>query len=85
MAHHHHFSRRAREILDQQYPDRWIGRGGPRNWPARSPDLNPLDFFLWGHVKNVVYRHPVDTEEQLRGRIHEAFATITPEMVTHSK
>jgi hypothetical protein len=22
-----HFSRRAREILDQQYPDRWIGRG----------------------------------------------------------
>jgi hypothetical protein len=81
-----HFSRRAREILDQQYPDRWIGRGGPRNWPARSPDLNPLDFFLWGHVKNVVYRHPIDTEEQqLKGRIQEAFATITPEMVRNSK
>jgi hypothetical protein len=80
-----HFSRRAREILDQQYPDRWIGRGGPRNWPARSPDLNPLDFFLWGYVKNVVYRHPIDTEEKLRGRIQEAFATITPEMVTNSK
>jgi hypothetical protein len=25
-----------REILDQQYPHRWIGRGGPRHWPARS-------------------------------------------------
>jgi hypothetical protein len=54
-------SRQPKEILDEQYPDRWIGRGGPRSWPARSPDLNPLDFFLWGHVKNVVYRHPIDT------------------------
>jgi hypothetical protein len=59
--------------------------GGPRNWPARSPNINPLKFFLWGHVKNVVYRHLIDTEEQLRGRIQEAFATITPEMVTNSK
>jgi hypothetical protein len=32
----------------------------------RSPNLNPLDFVLWGHVKNVVYRHPIDTEEHLR-------------------
>jgi hypothetical protein len=47
-----------------------------------APGLNRLDFFLWGHVKNVVYRHPIDTEEQL---IQEAFATITPEMVTNSK
>jgi hypothetical protein len=26
--------------------DRWIGRGGPRHCPSRSPDLNPLEFFL---------------------------------------
>jgi hypothetical protein len=38
----HHFSRNAREILDNQYPQRWIGRGGPHHWPARSPDLNHL-------------------------------------------
>jgi hypothetical protein len=38
------------------YPNRWIGRGGLRHWPALSPDLNPLDFFLWGYVKNVVYK-----------------------------
>jgi hypothetical protein len=24
-------------------------------WPARSPDLNPLDFFLWGCMKSRVY------------------------------
>lgn len=80
-----HFSREVRGILDQQYPNRWIGRGGPRHWPPRSPDLNPLDFFLWGHVKNVIYREPVNTEEELRNRIQEAFATITPQMITDSK
>ncbi|CAH1966439.1 unnamed protein product [Acanthoscelides obtectus] len=32
----------------------WIGRGGPINWPERSLDLAPLDFFLWGHVKDEV-------------------------------
>jgi hypothetical protein len=25
-------SRQVREILDQQYLHRWIGRGGPRHW-----------------------------------------------------
>lgn len=46
-----HFSMLAREFLTVTYGDRWIGRGGPHLWPARSPDLNPLDFFLWGHLK----------------------------------
>jgi hypothetical protein len=26
-----HFSRNVREILDNQYPQRWIGRGGPQS------------------------------------------------------
>jgi hypothetical protein len=25
------------------------------DYPPRSPDLTPLDFFLWGAVKNAVY------------------------------
>ncbi|EFN88855.1 hypothetical protein EAI_03455, partial [Harpegnathos saltator] len=29
----------AREVLDRDYNCRWIGRGGPINWPTRSPDL----------------------------------------------
>ncbi|KAJ4444692.1 hypothetical protein ANN_06489 [Periplaneta americana] len=46
-----HFSRTARRYLDRRFPDRWLGRGGPIAWPPRSPDLNPLDFYLWGHLK----------------------------------
>jgi len=50
-----HFSRAARDYLDLTFQDRWIGRGGPILWSPRSPDLNPLDYFLWGHHKYVVY------------------------------
>ena len=39
-----HFSRVARQFLNQHFANKWIGRGGPVAWPARSPDLNPLDF-----------------------------------------
>ncbi|KAJ8883193.1 hypothetical protein PR048_015033 [Dryococelus australis] len=38
-----------------EYPRRWIERGGPAVWPARSPDLTLLDFFFWGHMKSRVY------------------------------
>ena len=64
-----HFSRIARQHLDNAYPNRWIGRGGPYHWPPRSPDLNPLDFFLWGHLKSLVYATPVNNCEELKNRI----------------
>ncbi|KAJ4435913.1 hypothetical protein ANN_18533 [Periplaneta americana] len=64
-----HFSRTARRYLDRRFPDRWIVRGGPIAWPPRSPDLNPLDFYLWGHLKSLVYSSPVPDLESLRNRI----------------
>lgn len=64
-----HFSILARNWLDANYPGRWIGRNGPINWPPRSPDLNALDFFLWGHLKSLVYHTPVENEQDLRQRI----------------
>jgi hypothetical protein len=50
----------AREFLNNNYTNRWIGRRGPIAWPARSPDLNPLDFYLWGHLKTIVYLAAVE-------------------------
>lgn len=71
-----HYSRVARETLNIKFPDRWIGRGGPVIWPARSPDLNPLDFYLWGHMKSLVYATPVASEEDLIARIAVAAGDI---------
>ncbi|KAJ8980567.1 hypothetical protein NQ317_013074, partial [Molorchus minor] len=65
-----HFSEVVRDFLTQTYGNRWIGRGGPHLWPARSPDLNPLDFFLWGgHLKSLLYNTPLKNVEDLRNRI----------------
>jgi hypothetical protein len=55
-----HFSQHAIEYLNEQFTDRWIGRGGPHNWPLRSPDLTPLDFHVCGYIKNMAYERKVD-------------------------
>jgi len=75
-----HFQRDVRRFLNEHYPDRWIGRGGPIIWPPRSPDLNVLDFFLWGYVKNLIENNRNGTEAEVREAILAAFDTITPEM-----
>ncbi len=39
--------RKSKKVLNKKFPNKWIGRGGPFSWPPRSPDLTPLNFFLW--------------------------------------
>jgi hypothetical protein len=71
-----HFSIQLCSHLNDAYPGRWIGRGSPVAWPARSPDLNPLDFFVWGHLKTLVYKTTVETEADLLPRIQAACDNI---------
>lgn len=71
-----HFARPVRAVLDNTYPNKWIGRSGPVAWPPRSPDLNPLDFYLWGHLKALVYAVPINNAEMLRERIFAACESI---------
>jgi len=42
------FQSPAQEFLNNNYINRWIDRGGLIAWSARSPDLNPLNFY--GHI-----------------------------------
>lgn len=50
-----HFVRPVTRLLDETFPNRWIGRGGPIHWPPRSPDMAPNDFFLWPYLGNKVF------------------------------
>jgi hypothetical protein len=68
--------RAVRGVLSNTYHEGWIGRGGQIVWHPRSPYLNPLDFYLWGHQKTLVYAAPVDNEEAPRYRIVDACQTI---------
>ncbi|CAK9827112.1 hypothetical protein ANTRET_LOCUS4846 [Anthophora retusa] len=80
-----HFNRLARQFLNERFPTKWIGGGEPINWPARSPDLNPLDFYLWGHLKSLVYSAPVNDVEELRYRIQEGCRRIQTTLGTFER
>lgn len=71
-----HYSLQVRQFLNRAYPGRWIGRGGTIRWPPRSPDLNPIDFFLWGYFKELVYARENHNEEELRHQIITATRLI---------
>ncbi|XP_014475432.1 PREDICTED: uncharacterized protein LOC106744850 [Dinoponera quadriceps] len=75
-----HFHRQVRDILNMRYPDRWIGRGGPITWPAQSPDLNVLHFFLWRYVEDLIKQRCNSTENEVRDAITAAFDNITPDI-----
>lgn len=76
-----HWSLSVRELLDNCFPNSWIGRGGPIPWPPRSPDLTPLDFYVWGRAKELVYFTVVETREELINRINAAFEVMRGEML----
>ena len=73
-----HFALPVRAYLDVKVPNRWMGRAGPIPWPARSPDLTPCDYFLWGYLKDQVFDDLPNTIPQLKTKISQAIATITP-------
>ena len=67
-----HFSLEVRNFVNYHFPGRWIRRGGPHNWPARSPDLSPLDYCVLGWMKELVYSVKVGTRDALLVRVLDA-------------
>jgi len=67
-----HSSRGVTNFLNYLFPGRWIRHCGPHHWPARSPDLSPLDYCEWGWMKELVYNVKVATRDALLGRILDA-------------
>lgn len=46
----------VKELLTKTFSaQRVISRNFPQPWPSRSPDINPCDFYLWSHMKQIVY------------------------------
>jgi len=76
-----HFSLQMRNFLNNTFPERWIGRRGAIEWPPRSSDLSPLDFFFWGYLKDRVYKIKPQNLNDLQVRIIDEVALITPEIL----
>ena len=45
-------------------------------WPPRCCDLTPLDYYLWGAVKDKCYSNKPDTIDALKDNIREAIGEI---------
>ncbi|GFV86083.1 putative transposable element [Trichonephila clavipes] len=69
------------DLLKDTFGDRLISRFGPVNWPPRSCDLTPLDYFLWGYVKSLVYADKPQTLDHLEDNIRRVIADIRPQML----
>ncbi|GFX30082.1 histone-lysine N-methyltransferase SETMAR [Trichonephila clavipes] len=75
-----HTARATIDLLKDTFGDRLISRFGPVNWPPRSCDLTPLDYFLWGYVKSLVYADKPQTLAHLEDNIRRVIADIRPQM-----
>lgn len=72
-----HSSLLARNQLNLLFPNSWIGRFGPQHWPARSPDLTVLDYYLWGRIKDLVYVERPTTRDNMIVQIQSAISQIS--------
>ncbi|KAF2890534.1 hypothetical protein ILUMI_15639, partial [Ignelater luminosus] len=73
-----HNKRAVITYLNYRFDNRVITTNAPVQWSARSTDLTPLDYYLWGIIKNKVYgsRFNYNNLEQLREAVMEAFNRI---------
>lgn len=79
-----HNCRDVKEFLSDRFNGRVIGRGYEISWPARSPDLSPNDFFLWGHLKSCVYSGKMfDNLDQLQNSIQNHCNRISPKQLAN--
>jgi hypothetical protein len=54
-------------------------------WPAHSPDLMPCAFYLWGSLKDKVYKINPNTLHKLEENIQEEISKIFPAELQHVK
>lgn len=68
-------------IISGRYRDRY---GYGLTWPAYSPDLNPCDFFLWGYLKDRVYKNRPRTIADLKQAIIDEASNIPPDVLSRT-
>ena len=70
------------DLINEYYDERVIALYYPHNkgmgidWPPYSPDLNACDFFLWGYLKDRVYKEKIRDMDHLKERITEEINSI---------
>ena len=65
-------------IFQQDYSYELLRRETPQfispdMWPANSPDLNPVNYCIWGMMQERLYQVPIQDVDQLWQRLVETW------------
>lgn len=53
------------------------------HWPSHSPDISPMDHWMWEAMKARVFAYPAPANiDELKTKIHAAAAALTPAEIT---
>ena len=64
------------DVLRPVFEDRIISRRADVVWLPRSCDLTPLNYYLWGAIKDKCYADKPETTDALKDHIREAIGEI---------
>ena len=64
------------DVLRPIFEDRIISQRADVVWPPWSCDLTPLDYYLWGAVKDNCYANKPETIDALKDNIRDAIGEI---------
>jgi transposase len=73
-----HRARETIELLQRETPQ-FIS---PDLWPPNSPDLNPVDYTIWGVVQQRVYEKRVYNVDELKQRLSEVWAGMNQNVIS---
>ena len=76
-----HTARVTIDLLRGEFGEHFISRSEPVNWPPRSCNLTPLDYFLWGFVKAHVYKDKPASIDALGDNSEAFIREIAAEML----
>ena len=71
-----HIAEATLDIFRPVFEDYIISRRADVVWSPRSCDLTPLDYYLWGAVKDKCYLDKPETIDVLKDNFHEAIDEI---------
>ena len=71
-----HSAKATLDVLRPVFEDCITSRRADVIWSPRSCDLTPLDYYLWGAVKEKCYADKPETNDALKDNIREAIGKI---------
>ena len=72
-----HRSRQTVAFLNMKVPE-FIE---PNNWPPNSPDLNPVDYSIWGALQQLVYRQKIRDLDHLKEVLTSCWEQISQDLI----